>query len=165
MEEVEYYFHGAEDDAIGAHEFVWPQSSIVDVDAVVQDAYMRVDNIHNDMQQAVGNEEEVEDEEQFLMQGPNFEELVRELQETIYEGCQVNCLQVCIVLITMCNLFSIPNTFLDELLKFLLQDLLSKLNSLPRTSYEARQMVRKLGLQHEAIHCCPDGHDCLISRS
>jgi len=131
----------------------------VDVSAAVLDAYVRVDDLHNDMQHRVQSEElEMEAEDLSEMYGPEYEKLVRESGEPIYEGCKLNYLEVAIVLMTLCSLFSIPYTFLDELLKFLSQDLLPKSNSLPQTSYEVRRMVLKLGLKHEAIHCCPDGH-------
>lgn len=159
MEANENYFQGVEADERGADEFVWPERTIVDVVGAVQDAYARVDDLHNVAQQPRQNAQpEMEPEDDYEIYGPDYEELVRDSNEPIYEGCRVNRLQVAIVLITMCSLFSIPYTFLDELLKFLSQDLLPKSNNLPRTSYEARRLVLKLGLKHEAIHCCPDGH-------
>jgi len=36
--------------------------------------------------------------------------------------------------------------------------LASKSNNLPRMSYEARRLVLKLRLKHEAIKCCPNWH-------
>lgn len=159
MEADEDYFQGMQDDERGADEFVWPQRTTVDVVGAVQDAYARVDDLHNGVQQP-GQipRPEMEPEDDCEIYGPDYEELVRDSNEPIYEGCRVNRLQVAIVLITMCSLFSIPYTFLDELLKFLSQDLLPKSINLPRTSHEARRLVLKLGLKHEAIHCCPDGH-------
>lgn len=125
----------------------------------MRDAYARVDSLHSDMQEEETAEyEEIEVEEDFIMEGPEYDKVVRNSSETIYDGCKVNRLEVAIVLMTMASLFSVPYTYLDELLKFLSQDLLPKSNKLPQTSYEARQMVLKLGLKHKAIHCCPDEH-------
>ena len=159
LEEEEEYFEGVEVDEGGPGEFVWPQRTNVDVGAAIHDAYARVDDLHESMQQAQHTEDrEFDDGEDVDMDNSEYEELMRESQEPIYEGCKLNRLEVAIVLVTICTLFSIPYTFLDELLNFLSQDLLPKSNNLPRSSYEARRMVLKLGLKHEAIHCCPDGH-------
>ena len=131
----------------------------MDVAAAIHDAYARVDSLHESMQQAQQTgDSEFDENGDVDMDGPAYEELLRESKEPIYEGCKLNRLEVAIVLVTMCTLFLIPYTFLDELLRFLSQDLLPKSNNLPRTSYEARWMVLKLGLKHEAIHCCPNGH-------
>ena len=159
MEEGEHYSHGCHTQQRGQDDFVWPPRTNVDVFSAVHDACARVDHLHTEMQSQVDTEgSDDHGDDDFDTFGAQYEELVRESTEPIYEGCKMNRLEVAIILITMCSLFSIPYSFLDELLKFLSQDLFPKSNCLPRTSYEARQMVRKLGVSHEAIHCCPDGH-------
>ena len=58
----------------------------------------------------------------------------------------------------MCNLYGVPYTFLDELLTFLLANLLPQGNNMTRNTYETKQMIMKLGLEHVQIHCCLNGH-------
>jgi len=62
------------------------------------------------------------------------------------------------VLMNMVNLYGVPHTFLDELLSFVATDLLPQSNCLPRNTYETKKMILKMGLEHQAIRCCPDGH-------
>jgi len=54
----------------------------------------------------------------------DFERLINEFTEDVYEGCGVNRLQASIVLLNMVNIYGIPYTFLDEVLRFLAADLL-----------------------------------------
>jgi len=54
----------------------------------------------------------------------DFERLVIESTEVVYEGCGMNRLQASIVLLNMVNLYGIPYTFLDKVLRFLIRDLL-----------------------------------------
>lgn len=51
-----------------------------------------------------------------------------------------------------------PNTFVDALLKWIAGDLLPTSNCFPRTSYEVKNMLMKLGLEHRQVHCCSSGH-------
>ena len=57
----------------------------------------------------------------------------------------------------MCTVFRVSNKFTDELLQFLASDLLPQANKLPPSHYEARKMIRKLGLEYNSIHACPNG--------
>jgi hypothetical protein len=88
----------------------------------------------------------------------NLEHLVRESTESVFEGSTQNRLQCCIVLFSLCSLYSVPQTFLDALLTWIAGDLLPTSNCFPRTSYEVKTMLMKLGLKHKQIHCYPDGH-------
>jgi hypothetical protein len=63
-----------------------------------------------------------------------------------------------VVLVILCQLYGVPDIFLTALLTYLARDLLPSSNCLPRTAYEVKTMIRKLGLQHERIHCYPNGH-------
>jgi len=78
----EDYFKGVDDSRRGPHDFVWPQRTVVDVGAAVQDAYARVDSLHDDMQHTQGIlQEEGEEDDTSDMYGAKYEELVRESQE------------------------------------------------------------------------------------
>ena len=78
-------------------------------------------------------------------------------QDTWQWQCGINHLQADIILMNMCNLHGVPNTFLDELLTFLSSDLLPQDNNLTRTTYETKRMVMEMGLEHVPIHYCPAG--------
>jgi hypothetical protein len=90
----------------------------VDIENMARDAFTRIDDIHND---AVDNGEQapmdaniIEGEEQW--NEVNLENLVRESTESVFEGNTQNRLQCCIVLFSLCTLYSVPHTFMDALL-------------------------------------------------
>ena len=88
----------------------------------------------------------------------DMENLVEESAQPVYEGCGINRLQARIVFMNMANLYGVMSTFMDELLSFVVTDLLPQANCLPRNTYNTKKMLIKMGLEHEAIYCCPDGH-------
>ena len=57
----------------------------------------------------------------------------------------------------MCAVFRVSNKFTNELLQFLASDLLPQANKLPPSHYEARKMIKKLGLEYNSILTCPNG--------
>jgi len=142
--------------------FTWPERATVDVENMARDAFTRVDDIHNEFVNEDGqapinidnNNLEVDDE----LNEENLEDLVRESTERVYEGSDLNRLQCAIVLFSLCSLYSVPHTFMDALLTWIAGDLLPTSNCFPRTSYEVKSMLMKLGLQHKQVHCCPEGH-------
>ena len=143
-------------------QFVWPQRTEVEVGNMVQDAFVRIDAIHEEMT-AENDGDPVDmmadlEQESMDLNVSDMEQLIRESTEVLYEGCAINRLQAAIVLLNMANLYAIPNTFMDELLSFVAIDLLPQSNYLPRSTYEMKRMIMRMGLQHRAIDCCPNGH-------
>ena len=57
----------------------------------------------------------------------------------------------------ICVVFRVSNEFTNELLQFLASDLLPQVNKLPPSHYEARKMIKKLGVEYNSIHACPNG--------
>ena len=66
------------------------------------------------------------------------------------------------MLLNCCTTFAVPNNFVDELLKLLHETILPKGNMLPKTFYEAKCLLMKLGLSYNSIHACRDG--CCLFR-
>ena len=140
--------------------FTWPSRTVVDLEDMARDAFTRIDDIHNDAMnegnQAAMDGLNVEGDEEW--NAANLEHLVQESTQGVFEGSSQNRLQCCIVLFSLCSLYSVPNTFLDALLTWIAGDLLPTSNCFPRASYEVKTMLMKLGLKHKQVHCCPDGH-------
>jgi hypothetical protein len=157
-QEEERYREVERDD--GEDELVWPRETVVDIENMARDAFTRIDDIHNeavnDGNQAPVDDNNMEGDEQWNEE--NLQNLLRESTESVYEGSTQNRLQCSIILFTLCSLYSVPNTFLDALLTWIAGDLLPTSNCFPRSSYEVKTMLMKLGLKHRQIHCCPDGH-------
>jgi hypothetical protein len=117
------------------------------VENLIIDALARVDEIHA----AISNDNVIPEvspdaEEAMEVDADDMEETIWETTQPVWEGCSINRLQAGIVFMNMCNLYGVPNTFLDELLTFLSVDLLPRGNNLTRNSYETKQMVTKMGL-------------------
>jgi hypothetical protein len=70
----------------------------------------------------------------------------------------ISIISTVVVILTMCTIHGVSNAFADELLRYLSSSLLPKGNSLPTSFYQAKTMVRKMGLDYNVIHCCPVGH-------
>jgi hypothetical protein len=78
-----------------------------------------------------------------------LDELSRQASHPLYDGINVSIVSATIVLVNMTVVYSILNEYLSELLKYLSTALLSRENQLPRTYYEAKNIIRKLGLNYK----------------
>ena len=141
-------------------DFTWPERHFVDVENLAQDAFFKVDEIHDDIMNAErgagGTHHNMDGEDEY--DEANLESLVRDSTTIVFDGSNLNRLQCGIVLFLLCSLYSVPHTFVDALLMWIAGDLLPTSNCFPRTSYELRRMLMKVGLKHKQVHSCPDGH-------
>lgn len=121
-------------------EMTWPRRTVVDVENMARDAFFRVDDIHNNVFNDDGATSEdadtIEEDEQWSQE--NLEYLLRESTQPVFEGSSLNHLQCAIVLFSLCNLYSVPQTFMDALFTWIAGDLLPTSNFFPRTSYEVK---------------------------
>lgn len=83
--------------------------------------------------------------------------LYDEATTPLYPGSKTSVVSATIVLMNMCVVFGVPNTFTTELLRYLAEDLLPDANKLPNSHYAAAKTIRQLGLDYHNIHACPDG--------
>ena len=89
-------------------------------------------------------------------------ELIRESKTPLYDGSPMNRLGTILVLLNLCSVYGVSNNFIDELFGLLKNELLPKVNTLPKTRYEATKIMKKLGLAYDAIHACEAG--CVLFR-
>jgi hypothetical protein len=92
----------------------------------------------------------------------DMDALYREGTRPIYHGSSVSTISATIVLINMAVIHSVINAYVDELLKYLSTVLLPEENTLPKSHYEAKKLICKLGLQYNVIHTCPN--KCVLYR-
>ena len=78
-----------------------------------------------------------------------LDELSRQATRPVYEGMNVSIISATIVLVNMAVIHSVPNEYLNELLKYISTVLLPRGNKLPRNYYEAKNIIRKLGLNYK----------------
>jgi hypothetical protein len=88
-------------------------------------------------------------------------ELLQESQIPLFEGSSSNRLVATLHLLKCFTIFGVPIAFADELLK-LMSELLPERNTLPKTYYEGRKYLSKLGMTYNSIHAC--GNGCCLFR-
>ncbi len=94
--------------------------------------------------------------------GIALDTLLREARTPLYAGSSSNRLTSILLILVCCTTFGVPNGFVDELLKLLHETILPKDNMFPKTFYEAKCLLMKLGLSYNSIHACRDG--CCLFR-
>jgi hypothetical protein len=118
---------------------------------MVYEAFGRADELHRNSGQGRHDDPDFQGHPDI----PNIEEeinlanLIQECTEPVWEEFNQSGMQSGVVLVTLCQLYGIPDTFFTALLTFLARDLLPSSNCLSRTAYEVKTMIRMLGLQHE----------------
>ena len=120
------------------------------------DAYGRADSLHRG---CVGEDNPLEDEVGGGVDGTtDFDNLIQECTGPLYAGSRESRMQSGVVLLTLSTVFGVSDAFLSALLTYLSGTLLPAANSLPRTCYELKTMIRRLGLDHDRYDSCPNGH-------
>lgn len=116
------------------------------------------DSLHRDNAEAANTPVMGEDLCDMEIGNTDFENLIQNYVDPVFEGCTENRLQCGIVLMTLASVYGVSDDFLTALLSYLAGTLLPRSNSLPRSAYELKTMIRRLGLEHERIDSCPEGH-------
>jgi hypothetical protein len=127
----------------------------------VRDAFGEGDHLRDATTEVeVHDEDERLDSDEFSAQLELLDELSRQATRLLYDGINVSIISATIVLINMGVIHSVSNEYLNELLKYLSTVILPRGNQLPRNFYEAKNIIKKLGLNYEQIHACPSG--CIL---
>jgi hypothetical protein len=92
-----------------------------------------------------------------------LEDLYVHASKPLYTGLNVSVISATIVMINMAVIHGVSNAYVNELLKYLVTVLLPQGNMLPSSHYEARRLIRKLGLNYNVIHACLSG--CILYRN
>jgi hypothetical protein len=131
-----------------------PLDQYHDVHKQVMEALDRGDALHREY---VGEPDmDMEDDaDTDTMQG--LEELYKQCTTPLYTGSKCSVVSATIVIMNMCVVFGASNNFTSELLRYLSEDLLPEGNKLPCSHYAAAKTIRKLGMNYNNIHACPDG--------
>ena len=131
-----------------------PLDQYHDVHMQVMEALDSGDALHREY--AAEPEMDVEDDmDSDTMQG--LEKLYRQCTTPLYTGSKCSVVSATIVIMKMCVVFGVSNNFTSELLRYLSEDLLPEGNKLPCSQYAAAKTIRKLGMDYNNIHACPDG--------
>lgn len=125
-----------------------------DVQRQVMDALDRGDALHRD---AEGQATPVDNEDLSIDTVEGLQQLYKEATTPLYPGSKTSIVSATIVIMNMCVVFGVSNSFTTELLRYLAEDLLPDDNKLPNSHYAAAKTIRRLGLHYNNIHACPDG--------
>lgn len=87
----------------------------------------------------------------------SLEDLYVQANPALYPGLKCSVVSATIIIMNMCTVFQMNNSFTDELFRYLSTDLLSQNNKLPRTHYIMHRSIRKLDWNYNNLHACPDG--------
>src|SRR5579883_1994389 len=90
-----------------------------------------------------------------------LEKMRKDAKVPLYPGCKVSKLEADLMLLDLKSSHGLSDQGFEDML-YVLQKLLPSPNELPRTTYEAKQMVCPLGLEVQKIHACPN--DCILYR-
>ena len=138
-----------------------PPNTDVNLDEMAGNYFARVDEIHQNFVASDDDEiidfDNLSEEEDESDRSTLLEALLRESIEPLFPGSRNSRLQFSVILMSLCTLFSVSHHCLDEILTFLKHDVLPADNNCPKSSYEMKAMLLKLGLSHETIHCCDCG--------
>lgn len=88
--------------------------------------------------------------------GPHDEVMIEALfykaTTPLYKGCSISMLSTRLLLLSLNIVHGVTHTFMDELFSSLQKKLLSKNNKMLISSYEARKLIKLLGLTYDSIH-------------
>jgi hypothetical protein len=83
-------------------------------------------------------------------------ELLEESIIPLYEGCNTNWLVATLLLLNCFAVFGVSTAFANEMLKLMKEPLRGK-NTLPKSHYELRKYMVKMGLSYNSIHAYKNG--------
>jgi hypothetical protein len=89
----------------------------------------------------------------------------RALEEAItplYDAARCTKLAATILLMNLCTVHGVSNSFADEMFTILHAHVLPQDNCLPRNHHAAKSLTKKLGLVYNTIHACEKG--CVLFR-
>ena len=134
-----------------------------DVQQQVQDAFAQGDQLREQTTDAeVDDDVDNVEADELSARLDLLDEMSRQATRPLYQGLKVSIISATIVLVNMAVVHSVPNEYLNELLKYLGTVLLPRGNRLPLNYYEAKNIIKKLGLNYKQIHACPNG--CILYR-
>jgi hypothetical protein len=119
--------------------------------------------VHNIEKMACNVERHDEDDQYSNGELAKYKKMIEDSKKLLYHGCAAQYMR----LFVMVKLFQlkVSNGWSDcsfkELLMFV-KDMLPQGNVVPKTVYEAKQIICPLGLEVEKIHMCKS--DCILYR-
>jgi hypothetical protein len=117
---------------------------------VVEDNDVAADNDVDDLDEMLRN---VKGEFTSKSQNKKFSQIMKDYETSVFSGCnkEHNRFHIVLTLLQMKASNGWSDKGFNELLQFL-SDLISKINVLPQSTYEAKKMICLLGLEVKKMH-------------
>ncbi|XP_059284098.1 uncharacterized protein LOC132037582 [Lycium ferocissimum] len=119
-----------------------------EIHGILRDLYYNGDNMNNN------------DEEEPNLEAKRFYKLLEDFELPLYESAKVSKLSTLVKLLHIKSIGHWSNESFTMLLKFLIEDLLLDGTNLPNSYYEAKKVIRDLGLSYKKIDACKN--DCML---
>jgi hypothetical protein len=154
------------DDPVDLEERVWDEVMV---------AFTAADRAHEESSQGGGSSDD-DDSAPMGMEEPTrdtntvegqFEDSfdpqpLEDALEYLYSEARYTKLAATILLMNLCTVHGISNSFTNEFFAILHGHLLLERNSLPKNYHAVKSFIRKLGLSYNSIHACKKG--CVLVR-
>ncbi|KAK2429708.1 hypothetical protein QL285_028127 [Trifolium repens] len=88
-----------------------------------------------------------------------FYEMLREMNTPLFEGASDSTLSMCVRLLAAKSNWNVPDMCLEFVTKMML-DATPVKDNMPKSYYDAKKLVSKLGLEAKRIDCCTNG--CML---
>ena len=150
------------DDSVEAHVYE-PDADDVDGDGVETEESSLSDDSGGSGDDDVGamaSDIEVEEEELPGMRQGRIQEDILQNEAActpLFGGARLSRLAATILIMNTCRVHRCSNSFIDELLSLLSNNVLPQANHLPKTEYEASKEMKRLGFGYNTIDACVRG--------
>jgi hypothetical protein len=140
----------------------------------VADAFMAADEVHDNCSagsmpaddadsNCIADEAPEAESGEGVWEDPQFDPRhLQDAMQQLYEDAKCTKLAATILLMNLCTVHGVSNTFADEMFTILHAHILPEDNSLPKNYHAARSLTQTLGLAYTCIHACDKG--CVLFR-
>ncbi|XP_060968549.1 uncharacterized protein LOC115708932 [Cannabis sativa] len=101
-------------------------------------------------------------EEEFADRPDEFVRIIEESEKSIYTGSKVSKMSFLVKMYNIEARNGLSDNGFSQLLSYL-SDIFPEGNNIPSSTYEAKKILRSLGMEYEKIHACPN--DCILFRN
>nr|XP_016454278.1 PREDICTED: uncharacterized protein LOC107778517 [Nicotiana tabacum] len=108
----------------------------------------------------MNNDGDVQFEEEQNIEAKRFYRILKDFEQPLYQDSKVSKLSTLVKLLHIKSIGNWSNTSFTMLLKLLKEDLLPDGSNLPDSYYEAKKVIRHLGLSYKKIDACKN--DCML---
>lgn len=148
----------------------------IDLTNMVQNAFETIDKVSLECENHIGEDScNINEDSEYGNQATSdkvegnedvdaikFSSLMEDAKKPLFEGCKRSKLFSILCLYNLKVVHGWSQTSFDELLTLLHEHLFLESNELPCSTYEAKKVIKDIGLGYHTIHACVN--DCILYR-